>query len=267
MTKPTDGVIVAAPSLSEVISRNVTLAAVLEPIADKPGCTTRYVDLKPSKALEYFLTGGVNIGPAFAHLVKHVNSRNTGRGVYKYFVEAIAYSKANRAGGKINQGIIEPLIPIVTAQVMFDPKAEKTPKYVLNKTKTVMKTSSKYDVHRLIEGKQFANALSNFNRQPVLKHNVDSVYEYYAADLVASRDLKSAGFNEEYVDSFPRIYQSYQNIKRSQKVKISDKLADAYLDLFRTYPKAALGVGSAADYVACGLFLYLSYAGDKTIVV
>lgn len=265
-----NGVFVSPPTLSEIVTRNVVLATTLEPIGDKPGCTTRYTDLKPSKALEYFITAGVNIGPAFTHLTDHLLANKTSEAIYRYYVEAIAYSKTNRAGGKINQGIIEPLIPIATAIVLSDPKAEKSPGYVLREAKAVMKTKSRYNVEKLVEGKKFANALSIFTKHPVGEYDVDSVYEYYEADLAAAKDQgvhKSVSFNGEYVDGFPRIARAYQTIKTSKSPKLMDKTVDAYLELFKASPGAPIGVGSAADYIACAVFLYLSYAKDKIVVV
>ncbi|MBI4440883.1 hypothetical protein HY639_01830 [Candidatus Woesearchaeota archaeon] len=101
------------------IRRHVQLAGVLEPLSEKPGCTTRTRDM-PRQKLEYFVTAAVIIGDAFedlACLLQHGYPQTT----YDLAYRAQADSKKNRRGGRTNQGIIEFLFPIVVTQLVTKP--------------------------------------------------------------------------------------------------------------------------------------------------
>ena len=50
------------------VARIAQLAFVLEPIANKPGLTTRYSNKNKNLKLENFITAGINIGDAFREL-------------------------------------------------------------------------------------------------------------------------------------------------------------------------------------------------------
>src|SRR3989344_1055222 len=117
---------------SSEIARCVMLAAALEPLSDKGGCTTRNTNISRHLKLEYFITGGINIGQVFRELAKeclgvYVSPRSVGIvsppiKMYKHCFNAQRDSLKNRNGGRINQGIIELLVPIVAAQCLYDRK-------------------------------------------------------------------------------------------------------------------------------------------------
>ena len=54
------------------IARIAQIAFVLEPIANKPGLTTRYTDKNNNLKLENFLVAGINTGDSFRELAKRV---------------------------------------------------------------------------------------------------------------------------------------------------------------------------------------------------
>ncbi len=99
------------------VRRYVQLASVLEPISEKNGCTTRTKDLCQFQKLEYFLIAGVNIGDAFEDLANRIYQSGFPCETYGLCYRAQADSKKNRRGGRVNQGIIEFLFPIVLSQI------------------------------------------------------------------------------------------------------------------------------------------------------
>jgi hypothetical protein len=253
---------------AERISRNVVLASILEPISDKEGCTTRYADLKPSKSLEFFLVSGVNVGPAFAHLVDYVQRTQGTSGAYAFYYEAEELTGIKRQGGKINQGIVEYLIPIVAAQARFDPKFEKSPDFVLDQARVVMTETTAEDVAWLVRAKRLANQLSNFTKYQVSEHDVSTVLGYYAqeAELEQSRgNPKGVIFNLEFLNGFRGVRTAYKAMAASKAERVSDKAVDGYKALLSAYPEGQMAHGEAADLVAVALYLFISYGGDNPI--
>ncbi|MBI4141982.1 hypothetical protein HY484_03600 [Candidatus Woesearchaeota archaeon] len=51
-------------SLPERVARTMALACALEPLSNKAGCVTRYIDTNRN-TLEMFIAGAVNIFPAY----------------------------------------------------------------------------------------------------------------------------------------------------------------------------------------------------------
>ena len=253
---------------AEKISRNVVLASVLEPISNKEGCTTRYSDLKPTKTLELFLAAGVNIGAAFYHMVSYIESERDTKGIYKFYYEAQALSKVKRAGGKINQGIIEYLIPVVAAQAAFDPKFEKTPILVLKKSEEVMSNTTSIDVSYLIDAKILANELSNFTKYPVSKHKVKNVLKYYSEEILLERsrnNSKAITFNSQFLDNFEGARVAHEAMMKSSSIGISERAVDGYKAIMSKYAETDIGRGTAADLMAVALYLFISYRKEEPI--
>jgi len=53
-------------------ARQIMIATALEPLSDKPGCTTRSSNVSRHLKLEYFIVGGINLGDAFAALAQRI---------------------------------------------------------------------------------------------------------------------------------------------------------------------------------------------------
>ena len=59
---------------SEEVGRISQISFVLEPIAEKPGLTTRTKDLNSNLKLENFLVAGINVGKSFEKLAQRILS-------------------------------------------------------------------------------------------------------------------------------------------------------------------------------------------------
>jgi len=257
-------------NLSERESRDVVSAFVLEPIPSKPGCTTRYEDLKKSKALELFLKGAVNIGPHFNHLVQYLQKTRSSEESYQFLYQAMLSSKLNREGGKINQGMLEFVFPLVSAHVLCDPSSRDKPIELFDKTKDVLKQTNAVDVNWLVETKTLANKMSNVvHKYPVRKHDVTSVFDYYKNELEIEREKKNLNgivHNRQFVEGYPDVRSVFEAFEKSSKDKFADKVVEATNQLCTTPGYEELGHGIVADFNAVSNYLALAYSHGKEII-
>ncbi|MBI4128981.1 MAG: HD domain-containing protein [Parcubacteria group bacterium] len=239
--------------------RQIMLAVALEPLSDKSGCTTRHRNISGFQKLEYFITGAVNIGEAFEGLCAEIK-RYGGQPplIYHYALRAQKESKRNRRGGRVNQGIIELLTPIVVAQYLHDPSYLLSVEEVLTRAADVLKDTTVDDVKCLREMKRFALDLSGYYDRTVPDYpEASNVMEYYAHDAEVSVSATSCAHNREFVDAFPTILDAYRTFVASRIPEFSNKVADAYEQAARLHvPDVASGF--LADCVALMLYLRLS---------
>jgi len=255
-------------TLPEKVSRNVQLACALEPLPDKPGCTTRYRDLKPTKTLGMFVAGGVNIGPAFSHLTSYLMENKSPEGIYRFLTEAILLSKTLRQGGKINQGMLEFLIPLVTAHVLYDAESKSDAGQLFSSASDLLKKTSKEDASELIKAKEYGNMISKVEyKYPVSKHDVQNVFDYYAKELAIERQKEhTTGIvhNAQFTEGFLDIKLAYEIFQNSDQIKFSDRVIEAYNGLFKGH--SDLGIGLAADFIAAALYVAFAYSQGKEVI-
>lgn len=255
--------------------RLVALAAALEPIADKSGCTTRFTDISRHLKLEYFVTGAINIGGVFELLAKEVHfGRGVRRdhnepvcGAYRFALKAQRESLKNRSGGRINQGIIEILFPIIIAQHRFDRYRLMDIGSLLSKSVDALKETRHDDVDYLKTMKQLAHNLCRYNDRPVPEHpEAKNVYEYYSADLASSTTPTGIAHNGEFVNGFPTVKLMYDTIMNSSKRTFMKKIEEAFQHGVRVHDKE-VGRGFLADCIAAAIYLCLSQNPKIQLVV
>jgi len=189
----------------EETQRHVALATALEPLSDKYGCTTRNTDICPFLRLEYFISAGINISDAFRELSKRIICFDKGTDgmdqplLYDLGYSAQLNSKRNRAGGRINHGIIELLVPIVSSQMMTNRDYSLSTEEVLFNAVDIMKKTSRSDIEWLINLKRLAYDLSSDRREVPIHPEAKNVYEYYTLDMASSEKLTSVKHNAEFV--------------------------------------------------------------------
>ena len=252
------------------IGRLVMLAAALEPLADKAGCTTRFTDISRHLKLEYFITGSINIGRAFEYMVNRINfwqGAKTHLNLYCFALQAQKESIRNRSGGRINQGIIELLVPVVATQCLFERGGFLSIDDLLKKTVDVMKGTFKGDVDYLIEMKRFAYDLCRYNDRLVPDHpEAGNVYEYYAADLASSTNPTGIAHNGEFVNGFPTVNIMYNSIINSKERTFVKKVEEAYRLGIERHDKS-IGRGFLADCIAAAIYLVLSQNPKIRLIV
>lgn len=248
-------------SLSEELARKFMLATALEPLANKPGCTTRFQDIKESKRLEFFITAAINSGFVITKFVDYLVMHRTLAGAYRFFPQAVLASKFNRCGGKINQGILEALLPIIAAQVIFYDRIKNNPLQVLSLASQLLKNTTTADVDNLILGKKIANKISGVERKyPVRHFRAKNVYEYYFADWQKEKrkdDLTGILHNQQFIDGFKTVRSMLCVMLKSKEKRLLDKVSQAYRMIYKKY-HSQVGVGLIADHCAVCLYVYLA---------
>src|SRR4051812_35771615 len=98
----------------KIVQRDVVLALVIEPLAEKEGCTTRSHDLHDQLKLVDFQTSAVNVGQYFFELARRVNaSGGQPKKFYDLCFEALIDSTAGLDNKKyINWGLLDLLFPL-----------------------------------------------------------------------------------------------------------------------------------------------------------
>lgn len=259
-------------------ARLVMLAAALEPLSDKAGCTTRFIDISRHLRLEYFVTGAINLGNAFEGLALGLEESGRSRqwslrwpdymgNIYAHALQAQQESLKNRSGGRINQGIIELLIPIVTAQYLFYGEEIQNTGVVLERAQKVLKMTRRSDVNELIKMKRFAYDLCRYNERPVPDHpEAKSVFEYYSADLASSVSPTGIAHNGEFINGFLTVKLMYDTIIGSSRRLFTRKAEEAFQVGLKHHDKN-VGRGFLADCVATAIYLCLSQNPKIQLVV
>ncbi len=252
-------------------ARNMALACSLEPLSEKPGCVTRNFDVNRN-TLEMFISGGVNIFPAFFRLTEFLLQSNNPNGMYKFLHMAILLSKMNRKGGQINQGILEFSLPIVAAHVLYDPQSIHDGEYVLNKASEVLISTGPEDFKELWLAKNAGMEITQHGRGKgyhLEDHAVCSVLDYYKLEYEAEQDRKrnATGLmhNKQFIKGFEDIIQTHDALKNA-KGKFSHRTAEAYNIIMSKPQNLGVGPGLIADFVAVSIYLELAYAKDREFI-
>ncbi len=255
-------------SLPEEIARKFMLACALEPLADKPGCTTRFVDLKDSKRLEYFIAAAINSGFVIAKLVEKLQANKSIAGAYKILPSLVIASKFNRHGGKINQGILEPILPIIAAQVLHFEEIRLDPLKVLPLATSLLQQTTPDDVASLIWSKIIGNKISGVeDKYPVIERTCDNIGNYYAQELsdeMAAKHLTGILHNRQFLTGFEDIRDMILWMKKAEG-GLLEKSVYAYNRLRERY-EDKIGVGLAADHCAVALYVYIALIDHREVI-
>lgn len=242
---------------SFTIMHFVMLASILEPIPEKNGCTTRLVDYQNKSKLEYFLIAGVNIGKVFYDLAERIKKNNYKQPKCIYDLAYLAQVKSleNRGGGKINFGIIELLIPIVTAQVIY----QNSDLSILDKVEDILKNTSKKDVENHWKFRKLAREVSKEFPNDTY-YDCNSLHEYYCIN----KNVLENNVHKEYITGFARIKECYVIIEQNYNAgNLLECTVKAYNTLLE---KCDFYCGLVADYICVALYLFLT-KNPKAIIV
>jgi hypothetical protein len=245
------------PSPADVL-RNVCLASVLEPIPEKVGCTTRSSDLRPTARLEHFLIAGVNIGWDFYVLARRIRRAGAVQPsiIFDIAYKAQLHSFRNRTGNKVNFGIIELLVPIVTAQLTGASSGDEA----IAGTSRVLQSTSRADVAWHYRFRKLAKSRSSAG-DIALRLDVSTVFDYFvSAPKVRPNDIV---FHREIVTDLPLLKRSYSVLLQASP---GQWLLDASLAAYAAIIDDCEGIaGVAADYVCVALYLALCERPDATL--
>lgn len=235
----------------------VILASVLEPIPEKKGCTTRKNDWQDKSKLEYFLISGVNIGRVFYELAERIKDNNYKQPdlIYDLACKAQKESLKNRKGGKINFGIIELLIPIITTQII----EQRNDINILDKVEEVLKSTTKEDVQYHCKFRKIARNVSK-QFPSTTAYNTCNLYDYYKLD----KNEFENDVHKEYITKFERIKQAYSILElKYEDGNLLDISIIAYYSILKECNNYS---GLAADYICVALYFYLINHPDVIII-
>lgn len=247
--------------------RQVMLAAALEPLSGKIGNTTRYRNASRFLKLEYFVAGGINLGESFEELAERIETAGRQPSViYDLALKAQKDSLKNRSGGRVNQGIIEILLPLVASQHIYNSDNSLSADEMLNKAVVVLGATSVEDIEYLRKMKRFAFDASAYTGRIVPQHpEAVSVLDYYKRDLEVASNPTSIAHNREFVEGFPTVRLVYERLSNPRTEKLSQNVEDAYRSALSAHdPK--VGRGFIADCIAAGIYLYLSQNPKSKLV-
>lgn len=239
------------------IVRNVVLASCLEVIPDKKGCTSKNHDYKESSKFEYFLISAINIGNDIHNLIKRIEKNNNKQPnvIYDIALHAQNNSIRNRNGGKINFGIIELFIPIITSQLVY---SNNNVDVLLDNVTNILKNTSQYDVKYHWEFRKKARNISGKVPDTTF-YNVDNIYDYYSLKLNCLDDY----VHEQYLSNLPIIKRGYELLLEYYNGNILDASVLVFNDILEDCHNFSV---MAADYICVILYLFLCYNSDKIII-
>jgi len=245
----------------ELLQRQVEIAFALEPIIDKDGCTTRYVDL-PAKPLAHFLIAGINVGQTFREYVESVLSGGNEE-VFSHLLEAMEVSNEYKSEKNINFGLLVFMFVAVQARVKNDNLQE-----CLEKIPEIIKNTQTKDVNNYLEGFKINSKTSSGKRKKQIVsdgyekfYQARDLYELFSLGLEVFQDPTTSNhqFCKEFVDGFQTVKKFISEI--DEKKGLLESLANSYNSLHSNKPE--LSPGLLADLTATALFLYMAYKDPK----
>lgn len=253
------------------ISRWAQLAGVLEPMVHSPGKTTRHSDCSPQQRLVYFLTAGINVGESFRQLAARCQgSRAVSANqplLYDLVLQAQVDSKNQRDGSRVNQGIIEMLVPFVAAQILYldsSPQPNNVQDAFMHTT-TVLKNTTQEDVDHLCTSADLAWGMGGPS-SGCLAVSATTVYGYY--------EERSAQFDWPVFDPFLNGYRTAERIVEEvvgtfgylgADHSLSDVVSQSCARVRASLPGRYYS-GQFADDTAVALYALLSHYPDQEVI-
>ena len=234
------------------VERQVVLAYALEATLPKPACTSRYRDVGPKQRFEYFLVSAVNSGRYFHDLADRIRSVGGQPPViYDLAYSALMTSQRSRAGKIVNYGLLEAMLPVVTAKCLYDRSGSDT----LGLVCKVLEDTSKDDVRYLARMRReiYAHSDKEFKRRFRVTTGGKNVLEHYALHACRAHQASSL-FVQELSGGMPLTRVMYEVVmKRGGSLKENIRMG-----FTRMRRASELPAGALADFTAAAIYLALS---------
>lgn len=249
----------------EKIRQLVEIAFVMEPIINKMGLTTRYIDL-PNKPLADFLISGINVGTVFEEYVESVLYTQNVQ-LFSHFSKAVRASNQYKSKKYISLGLIQFMFITVKVRLSY-----KTLSKALQGFLPIIMKTTKQDLICHEDGIAIAWTTSTNEEKKHILHLVQQMTivsnNLYEGFLFFEKHLENHSFSgyqvaEEYLQGFPTIKRIVQEI--DNKKGLLKSIEDSYNLIVKGEPDTNLSL--LADFTACAIFLYLSYQDPEQYVV
>lgn len=243
------------------ILRNVILCQALEPLAKKPGLTTRRQDASPGRKLEYFIVAGVNSSWSFYDLADRILRHGSQpECIYDLAYEAQSASVRNRLGSKVNYGQILLLVPLVTAQVLeyLEKGSYEDVESILARTGEILRNTTAKDVESMEKFIQLGYELSARHRArvggapkssgpPILQGRYGNIWD-------ALRDYQQIYVVRELSQGYPNCLQVYRYLLHN----LDEGLLHASEMIYRILLAELQHADAVADMIVAGLYLTIT---------
>lgn len=247
--------------LKEEVLRAFVLSSSLEPLAEKPGCTTRSLDSSPGTKLEYFIISAVNSAWPMLELVDRiVEHKGQPDCVFDIAYRAQLRSTRNRNGGKVNYSQIFMLLPIVTAQslLFLEGKLPCDVDVILERASRSMRTTTKKDVEYLQKFVDLSRKLSEEHHQRLGTTRTQWHPQFVGVysnimDATEAKDFSHMSMATEVRDGYPRCNYVFKELSASGGVGLIKQSELVYRKLLPEIARHDI----VADCIVVGFYLTL----------
>ena len=258
------------------IARIAQIAFVLEPIANKPGLTTRYADRNRNLKLENFLVAGINTGDSFRELAKRVYESKDLPITYDIALQAQKDSFKNRQGSRLIYGGIISLFPLIITQTHI---RSTDPYAILSNVEDVLKQTHREDAVHLQELENYAYGFGANHKQYMfdVKDEYENVWDYLEKDLISIGEItqthwkdraKTGSSNKEILNGYPIVKSMldiyYSIVKNKEWRGISQTTEEIDFLIRREFPNAH--IQWLADLHVCLMYLILCHENKEFFV-
>ncbi len=233
----------------------VCKAFCLEAIADKSGCTGRYVDIE-GKPLEDFIIAAINVSDVFAGFAADWQAGS--RSIFSRQVEALLSSNWHKSNKFINLGLLEIMFPVVAARLTCA-KPDKVIDTVLN----IMKKGDNKDVANMIAAREVAWSSSLKKTQKLLEvtketKNAPSPIDYYKL-VRGNKEPPTSRYqwSQHYLDGLPLLQKQFEYLQSHTDGGLMLRIKNGFDPLRAANPDIKIGI--LADMCAAAIFLHLSF--------
>lgn len=240
------------------ILRNVVLCQAVEPLGNKPGLTGRAADASPDVKLEYFVVAAANSAWAFYDLADRVLA--AGRQpdpIFDLAYEAQAASLRNRLGGKVDDGQIALLVPLVTAQVLahLDGGAANDVEAILSRTPDVLRRTTERDVLALERFLRLGDEIAGRHQERTGNPAPAAIsHSRYASVWDAAQSLQHIPALREMAQGYPHCRRIYRFLLHNLETGLLPASELIYRFLFPEIGRA----DAVADMICIGFYLMLT---------
>lgn len=248
-------------SLKEEVLRAFVLSQSLEPLAEKPGCTTRKMDSSPGTKLEYFLVSAVNsVWPIMDLIDRIIENNGQPDCVFDVAYHAQLRSTRNRNGGKVNYAQILMLIPLITAQclLLVEEKDPYDVDSILDRVGDAMRSTTIKDVEYLQKFVDLSRQLSESHHQRMgttrKQWRPQFVGTYFnVMDATQAGDFSHMIMATEIRDGYPRSRKIFYDLVENRESGIISHSEGIYHTLLSEFGRHDI----AADCIVVGFYLVL----------
>lgn len=245
--------------LKEEVLRAFILSQGLEPLAEKPGCTTRKTDSSPGTKLEYFLISAVNSSWPIMELIDRIIINNGQPDcIFDIAYHAQLRSPRNRNGGKVNYSQILMLLPIITAQCLLfiegnDPFDVDL---ILDKSGDAMRATTTKDVEYLQKFVDLSRQLSERHNNRIGKTRKQLYPKFIGRycnimDATHAEDFSHMIMATEIRHRYPCTRQIFNDLSKNKDIGIIKRSEAIYHELLPELGRHDI----AADCIVVGFYL------------